>query len=209
MQRTICGSVLLCGVLMTAAMAHAQQAHPDLLPGIASADVTVTYNLERAKIASSNCGCFWLNGASAEAAVPLPFYSGFSAVGSFGGATASNITPGVSLSKFTYVFGPRYTYDISRYTDRYISKHAAQVFGEALFGGTHAFGSSFPATGGAVPTANSFAMQLGGGVDVALSRGFGVRAIEVDYVRTSLPNNASNTQNDLKIAFGVTYHIGK
>jgi hypothetical protein len=52
-------------------------------------------------------------------------------------------------------------------------------------------------------------MQLGGGVDVALSRGFGVRAIEVDYVRTSLPNNASNTQNDLKIAFGVTYHIGK
>jgi hypothetical protein len=192
---------------MTTAMAHAQQAQSNLLPGIASADVAVTYNLERAKIASSNCGCFWMNGASAEVAVPV--YRSVSAVGSFGGATASNITPGVDLSKFTYVFGPRYTYDISHYTDRYTKKHAAQIYGEALFGGTHAFGSSFPATGGAIPTANSFAMQLGGGADVALSRGFGVRAFEVDYLRTSLPNNASNSQNDLRIAFGVTYHRGK
>jgi hypothetical protein len=44
---------------------------------------------------------------------------------------------------------------------------------------------------------------------VALSRGFGVRAFEVDYLRTSLPNNASNSQNDLRIAFGLTYHTGK
>jgi len=205
MQRTICGSVLLCAVLMTTVAACAQQAHPNMLPGIASADVALTYNLERAKIASSNCGCFWLNGASAEVAVP--FYPGISAVGSFGGATASNITPGVDLSKFTYVFGPRYTYDISRYSGIATRGHSTHLFGEALFGGTHAFNSSFPATGGAVPTANSFAMQLGGGIDVALSRGFGVRALQLDYIRTSLPNNASNTQNDLRIAFGVTYHI--
>jgi hypothetical protein len=122
MQRTICGSVLLCGVLMTAAAAaHAQQAHHDLLPGIASADVALTYNLEQAKIASSNCGCFWLNGASAEVAVPV--FRGFSAAGNFGGAAASNITPGVSLSKFSYVFGPRYTYDISRYSGHTRTQH--------------------------------------------------------------------------------------
>jgi len=192
---------------MTAAAACAQQAHPNLLPGIASADVAVTYSLERAKIASSNCGCFWLNGASAEVAVPV--YRGVSAVGSFGGATASNITPGVDLSKFTYVFGPRYTYDISRYSGIATRGHSTHLYGEALFGGIHAFGSSFPATGGAVPTANSFAMQLGGGADVALSRGFGLRVLQLDYIRTSLPNNASNTQNDLRIAFGVTYRIGK
>jgi len=85
MQRTIRGSVLLCGVLMTAAAACAQTgAIQSALPGIASADVAVTYSLERAKIASSNCGCFWLNGASAEVAVPV--YRGVSAVGSFGGA---------------------------------------------------------------------------------------------------------------------------
>ena len=205
MQRTIRGSVLLCGVLVTTVMAHAQQARPNLLPGISSADVAVTYDLERAKIADSSCDCFWLNGASAEVAVPV--YRGLSAVASFAGATASNITPGVDLSKITYVFGPRYTYEISHYSGIATRGHSTHLFGEALFGGTHAFNSSFPATGGAVPAANSFAMQLGGGVDVALSRGFGVRALQLDYIRTSLPNNASNTQNDLRIAFGVTYHI--
>ena len=190
---------------MTTAAAHAQKAHTNLLPGIASADVAVTYNLERAKIASSNCGCFWMNGASVEVAVP--FYPGISAVGSFGGATASNITPGVDLSKFTYVFGPRYTYDISRYTDRYTQKHAAHLFGEALFGGTHAFNSSFPATGGAAPTANSFALQLGGGWDIAITKHCAIRAFEADYIRTGLPNNAANNQNYLRLAFGVTYHF--
>jgi len=207
MQRTICGSVLLCAVLMTTGVACAQQAHANLLPGIVSADVALTYNLERAKIASSNCGCFWLNGAGAEVAVPV--YHGVSAVASFGGVTASNITPGVDLSKVSYVFGPRYTYDISHYSGIATRGHSTHLFGEALFGGTHAFNSSFPATGGAVSSANSFALQLGGGVDIALSRGFGVRALQVDYIRTSLPNNASNTQNDLRIAFGVTYHMGK
>jgi len=126
---------------------------------------------------------------------------------SLGGAHASNITPGVDLSKFTYVFGPRYTYDISRYSSIATRGHSTHLFGEALFGGTHAFSSSFPSPGSAVTSANSFVLQLGGGVDVALSRGFGVRALEVDYLRTSLPNNASNFQNDLRLAFGVTYHI--
>jgi len=207
MQRSIPGSVLLCGVLMIAIAASAQQAHPNLLPGIASADIALTYNLERAKIASSSCGCFWLNGAAAEVAVP--FYRGFSATGSFGGAHASNITPGVDLSKFTYVFGPRYTYDISHYSGIATRGYSTHLFGEALFGGTHAFSSSFPSPGGLVTSANSFAMQLGGGLDVALSRGFDVRALQVDYIRTSLPNNASNTQNDLRIAFGITYRAGK
>ena len=207
MQRTICGSVLLCGVLMTAAMTQAQQAHPYMLPWATSADVAVTYNLERAKIASSNCGCFWMNGASAEGA--LNFRHNLGAVALLGGAHASNITPGVDLSKFTYLFGPRYSYDISRYTDRYTRKHAAQIFGEALFGGVHGFSSSFPAPSGVTSSANSFAMQLGGGLDLALKKGFGVRALELDYVRTSLPNNTSNAQNDLRIAFGASYHIGK
>ena len=40
------------------------------------------------------------------------------------------------------------------------------------------------------------------------SKSWGVRLLEADYVRTSLPNNASNTQNDLRLAFGVIWHIG-
>ncbi len=203
MHRSVLAGLLLCEVLTMAAMVHAQQARPYVVPGATSADVAVTYNLERAKVASSNCGCFWMNGGGAEGA--LNFRHGLGAVALLDADHASNITPGVGLSKFTYVFGPRYTYSPMRWRQ----PRKTRLFGEALFGATHGFSSTFPGSGGAATSANSFAMQLGGGVDVALRRGFGVRALEVDYVRTSLPNNASNTQNDLRLAFGVTYHIGK
>ena len=33
----------------------------------------------------------------------------------------------------------------------------------------------------------------------------GVRVLELDFLRTSLPNNAANSQNDLRIAFGLSY----
>ena len=58
-------------------------------------------------------------------------------------------------------------------------------------------------------TANGFSMQLGGGLDVAIAKGFSVRALELDYVHTNLPNNASNSQNDFRIAFGVSYRFGR
>jgi hypothetical protein len=32
-----------------------------------------------------------------------------------------------------------------------------------------------------------------------------VRLLEVDYVRTQLPNGYAGTQNDLRLAFGVSY----
>jgi hypothetical protein len=35
-----------------------------------------------------------------------------------------------------------------------------------------------------------------------------VRLLEADYVRTQLPNNYSQSQNDVRLAFGVTYHFG-
>lgn len=52
-------------------------------------------------------------------------------------------------------------------------------------------------------------MQLGGGVNVPVRKGFSIRALEIDYVHTSLPNNNVNSQNDLRFAFGVAYHFGK
>jgi len=34
-----------------------------------------------------------------------------------------------------------------------------------------------------------------------------VRAIELDYLRTGLPNNSTNWQNHLKIASGLIVHF--
>lgn len=216
-RRMRCGSVLLAGALMMGAMADAaaQQSQPGqqqdnrgAKPRFAPLDLAVTYTPERAKIAPSNCGCFWLNGGSADAAATL--YKGLGIAANLTGEHASNITPGVNLSKVAFMAGPRYTYNTSRWTDRAATqKHASYVFGEWLFGEAHAFDSVFP-TGGALKTsASSFSMQLGGGANIALAKGFGLRLVEVDYVRTSFPNNGSNSQNDLRLAFGVSYRWNK
>jgi peptidoglycan-associated lipoprotein len=166
--------------------------------------VAFSLSLERAQVANVGCGCFWLQGGSTDVAVP--FYRGLSIVGSFGGGSVSNIHPGgAGLSKLTYLGGPRYTFDTSHFAG---VPNGPQIFGEALFGGAHGFSSTFPAVGAVPTSANSFAMQFGGGVDLPLAKGIGVRLIEADYVRTSFPNNGSNTQNDLRIAFGISYNFG-
>jgi hypothetical protein len=182
--------VLAASATQTAAQQMSKTVHA-ALPVVA-----VTYNFEDAK-GSPTGGDFWLQGGSVDVAVP--FYKGLGVAGNFGGVHASNvIRPGVNLGKITYLAGPRYTFARSS---------RVRIFGEGLFGGAHGFDSIFPAGGALVSTANSFAMQFGGGMDVSLHRGFGLRAIELDYVRTGLPNNGANTQNDLRLAFGISYQF--
>jgi hypothetical protein len=186
-------ALLVLGIVSTTARATAQRQSS----GLRSPIVAVTYDLERAKTAAIGGGGFWLQGGGVDVAVP--FYKGLGIAGSFSGEHAANIQPGVSISKLSYLAGPRYTFGRSRF----------QVFGEGLFGGAHGFDSIFPTASGVMPTANSYAMQLGGGVDVPLRHGFGVRALELDYVRTALPNNGTNSQNDLRVAFGASYRFNR
>lgn len=201
-RRTMGGSLLLLGTLLMAATASAQKL--DLKKG--SADVAVTYTLERAKIANTNCGCFWLNGASVDGAYTLS--NGLGLAVNLTGEHASNITPGVNLGKITYLAGPRFTGKLN-FKGSGEKRQVGRAFGELLIGGTHGFDSVFPGTNAVAATANSFALQLGGGVDIAIKKGFAVRAVEMDYVHTSLPNNGSNSQNDFRLAFGVAYHFKK
>lgn len=172
-----------------------------------TAQLAATYNLERAQIATVGCDCFWLQGGSGEFATPGVHGIGLAV--NVTGQHASNIQPGVNLNKITYVAGPRLTLNSTRLVGSLTSGRSSQIFGEALFGGVHGFGSVFPAPGGATPTANSFALQIGGGLDVSLPKDFGLRVFDIDYVRTSLPNNGSNTQDDLRLSFGLTWNIGK
>jgi len=71
----------------------------------------------------------------------------------------------------------------------------------------HAYNGAFPSPTGLNSEAGSYAIEAGGGANVLLGSGFGLRVIEVDYVRNALPNNGSNTQNDARIAFGVTWRF--
>jgi outer membrane immunogenic protein len=182
-------ALVLPGIAIVPAEATAQKQSA----GLRSPIVAVTYDLERAKTAQTGGIGFWLQGGGIDVAVPV--YKRFSIAGSFSGEHAANFQPGVNLGKLSYLVGPRYTLGGSR----------LQVFGQGLFGGVHAFDSIFPTAGGVVSTANSYAMQLGGGIDAPLRHGFGIRVVQLDYVRTALPNNGTNSQNDFRLGFGVSY----
>ncbi len=120
---------------------------------------------------------------------------------------------GVSASAnqrlYTFLFGPTLTARFGK----------SGVFGHALFGGAHSSlgaGISIPIIGGfstGVTTANAFAMVLGGGVDIGLSKRFAIRAAQVDYLytkfgsvdalSTGLSSSSTGHQNSFRYSAGI------
>lgn len=200
--------MLLLGALSLGLLAQAQQ-QPKCRFRLQSTDLAVTYAAEGGKIAFTDSNRFWMHGGSAEAAFTL--YRGFGLAASINGAHASGIVPGVDVNKVSFLAGPRYSFNTTRWTERWLkSGRSTSIFGEALFGATHAFNGLFPSsTGNVRSSANAFTTQIGGGVNVALAKGFGLRPVQIDYVYSALPNTGSDTQHGIRLAAGVTYHIGK
>lgn len=198
------GVLLLGAALSTGLVAQAQQ--QPVPARTVDVDAAITYVGERAKIASVDCGCFWLNGGSGDFA--MTFFHGLGVAANLTGVHASNIGTGIDLDKVMFAVGPRYTYSPAAWSKHHLGKdRGIALFGESLFGGVHGFNTVFPSSTGTQGAASSFAMQLGGGVDLRLPRHIGVRAVEVDYVRSTLPNNGGNLQNDLRIAGGISFHF--
>jgi hypothetical protein len=194
------GVLLLCAVLSMGLVAEAQQKPAST--STTDVNVAITYVAERAKVASIDCGCFWLNGGSGNFAITL--FHGLGIAANLTGEHASNIEAGLDLDKVMYGFGPRYTYSLKRPAGK---RPAIAIYGEGLFGGVHGFNSTFPSSTGTTASANSFAMQFGGGLDLRFAKHIGIRAVEADYVRSTLPNNAGNVQNDLRLAAGISFHF--
>lgn len=206
MRFSICGRVLLASVLAAASTGVWSQdsSAPRRMPP--SIDLAVTYAPERTQLAPGNCGCFWLQGGGADAGLML--WRGFGIAASLTGDHISNYAPGFDLNKVAYMGGPRCTYTGWTREHGSVKRLHVQIFGQGLFGDVHAFDGAFPSSTGLRATADSFAIQTGGGIGVLFSRRLGVRLLEADYIRTELPNSYSNTQNDLRLAVGLSYHLG-
>jgi opacity protein-like surface antigen len=106
-------------------------------------------------------------------------------------------TPARNLTVISYTAGPRYSWRIFR---------SVVPFGQALFGGAHASGNYYP-TGNGLYGSNSFAMTVGGGLDLPVNRRWNVRLIETDYYLTRFAI-VINDQNNLRIGAGVTFRLG-
>jgi len=192
--------VLLSGALMAATTAFAQHA-PVQARHTVSTEIGGNFAFEYSRVAEINGNRFWPCGGSIDGAVT--FWKGLGVAADFAGQHASDISNGVNLDKYSIMAGPRYNFDLLPHNE--LRQHATRGFAEALFGGAHAFNSVFPGETSVSSSANSFSMQVGGGVDIGLGRGFNFRPVNAYWVHTTLPNNASNTQNNFIIGLGASY----
>jgi hypothetical protein len=127
--------------------------------------------------------------------------SGFAAVGDVvvvnAGAIAST---GYDLTAVAVTGGLRYRLPFKNMR--------IQPYGQALFGVAHLSG-----TGAQYPNPEArnagaaFAMNAGGGVDVAVNRRFSVRIVEADLLLTNFDNLASGRQYNLRLGVGAVFHF--
>lgn len=204
-RRSLRGVLLLCGAMVFNLAGFGQQTKSVGQERHTDIDVAITYVAERAKVASIDCGCFWLSGGSAD--VAFTFFHGLGVAANLSGGHASDIQPGVDLDKVMFTMGPRYTYFPEKWKSRYFGEHGVALFGEGLFGGVHGFNSVFPSSNGVQGAASSPVIQVGGGMDLRVGKTIGIRAFEADYVRSTLPNNGDGVQHDLRLAAGVSFHF--
>lgn len=177
----------LCMLLLTGtSVLWAQTPRPQPI------DLGVTYIAQRS-VRTNTTQNFWLEGGSAE--LGLNLWHGFGPAADLtGGHTSSIGSSGVPLALVTATFGPRY---------RWHPGKQISVYAEGLFGVASGSGSVFPSSTGTKSSATSFASQISGGVDYRLSRRFAVRALDIGYLHTALPNGTDNVQNLFRVGAGL------
>jgi outer membrane immunogenic protein len=184
--------IVLCILLLAGTgLAQAQSTHGP------SGDLAVTFISQRSLKADTGQN-FWMEGGSAELGFNLLHGLGL-AVGYTGTHTNSIGSSGVPLTLSVIALGPRY---------RWHADHRLSVYGESLFGYANGSDSAFPAASGSVSTASSFAFQLNGGLDYRLSPRVAVRALDMGYLRTTLPNATDNVQNTIRLGAGLVFRFG-
>jgi hypothetical protein len=162
------------------------------------------YSEQESNGPTGTCGCFGMFGAAGDFYFNLKHYTegkptavglvtdiGYQHTGNVNGA-------GYGLTLTTVAWGPRIILaPVGR----------AHPFAQVLLGFAHGSGSEFPVNNTLVTSANSLAFDVGAGADYSVSKRLSMRFLQVDYMRTGLPNNVNNWQNNLRIGAGVTLHF--
>jgi hypothetical protein len=193
--------LLLAASLFVPAGLAAQQPYPARTSDHHEVDAAVTYTEQYSNLVSTPT--FWHSGSSVELSAQLRH--GFGLAANVAGTQTNNAAGSrVGLSLVTATFGPRYTYYHPVGAEQ---KRSLAIFGQGLLGQAWGFNSYFPTTSGAITSDNSFALQVGGGLDLGLTRHFGVRVFQADWVRTQLPNGTTDVQNTLRLGAGIVFRL--
>ncbi len=159
-------------------------------------DVAVLYSELHVNAPVGGCGCFWMTGGIGEIAIPV--WRNVSSVAQVNGQHTTSNIPGsnVGLGLMNGLGGIRL---------RVPTRTLLQPYGQALFGGVHGFDSYFAAPVGKLPTTydSSFAMAIGGGLDLAVSKHVWIRVVQADYHYSELRNLQGDRQNQFRLAAGI------
>lgn len=193
--------LLLAAPLVAIAGLKAQAVPAAGTSGRHETDVALNYTEQYSNLVSTPT--FWHGGGSIELSTQL--YHGLGLTANVTGTQTNNAADSsIGLLLVTATFGPRYTYYRPLGSER---KHSLAIFGQALGGQAWGFDSYFPTSSGGQTDYISVAMQLGGGVDIALTRHLGIRAVQADWVRTQFPNGTTDVQNTLRLGAGVVFRF--
>ncbi len=155
------------------------------------------YAKVRSNAPPNQCDCFGADGGYLSAAVALRPWLRIAA--EMTGSHADHIgTLGQDLTLITYTAGPQIVWPAGRF----------EIFAHGLFGGAHGSDSYFPSGSTVSSSANSFAISTGGGLDIGITRHIGVRAAQVEYLRTSLPNAENNVEGHTIFSAGLLVRFG-
>ncbi len=158
-------------------------------------DIFAGYSYLRFNPSTAGVSSFSTNGGSASISYNATHW--LSGVADFGAYHSGNIlNSGADGTLSTYLFGPRVSY-----------RHYERItpFAQVLFGVAHASAS----IAGASASDNAFAMSVGGGVDVGISRHLAVRPVQLDYLLTRFNEgaNGAQSQNNLRVSTGVVFRF--
>ncbi|MFZ1008740.1 MAG: outer membrane beta-barrel protein [Candidatus Sulfotelmatobacter sp.] len=209
-------TVTVVGIILLSGMAAWAQEFPRV-------DIGGNYSYARYAPSAPYSQGHSLNGGGGELNVNINEFLGIKMDLQGYGSTSTgfNIAPNLTFptglqghaegNLFTYLFGPQIK----------VRAHHLQPYGQLLFGGAHTnvYGNAFqticqPIVGGCTlskaPSAEAFAMDFGGGVDIPVGKHVAIRPVQFDYLLTrfSNPFTGSNNQNNFRYSAGVLFSFG-
>jgi len=188
--------ILLCGLMLLLPMVASAQEGP-------KAEIFGGYSY----VHVSDVGSANLNGGSSSVSFNPKSWLGI--VGDFGGYQGTK--SGLDGSVLTYLFGPKVAFRKGRVTP----------FVQGLFGGAHTSADPPPqlgalarprpeagvAGGGVFGSSNTFAMAVGGGLDVNATDHVGVRLVQAEYLLTKFKDGIHDRQDSVRISPGIVFRF--
>ena len=192
----ICRRVfLVAACIMAGCMAWGQQAGLEQKEP-ARFELAFTFDSVLANVTTGNE--FWMQGGAMQLQARL--WRGLGVVADVGGLHTANVNnTGTGLDMITAAFGPRYTWSPAH--------RRVALFGHVLAGEAHGMNSIFPSGAVFNSSANSLALEIGGGVNLPLAHHLSLRAFDANWLRTQLPNATTNVQNNFRLGAGIVYRF--